>query len=656
MAFSAIENKYLSALTAVQFPTEPMEPDTPEQTAPGRQPGDVMLAAGPNQTMTDGGAAFGIYPGMGKRSQKSNIGEKMITGAPDFAAGTVRGAATSALGFGGDIQKIGRFINALAFDNQGGGIMDKLSRAAETMADPTFLPSSTDVSEGGYTIPGTNFTLPGLPAAVPAGTSAFGMTPEERQGAGEIGQNVGELVGDPFMAVKGGQMAVRGVTEAGKALAPKAAEMTINALEKTGMPVRGLGIVEQAPQLAVERVPGVKPGDELIVQHNLTANNLLKADKLGGLPVPSLAISKVGAPLENFGEITLIAPREMASPSAKNPVFAADAYTKRFPTIDYQIDNKSQKTLKNLLSDVAEKIPGGDYQVDRLLDNWNDRQYSDILRAKFLDERGTLPNRADFAESWKFDSEVQTLVNDNYSEFTDWMTKFDDSLASNGVNVKERIFQGYTYSGNRRYAEVNLTNLVKEMKGGAGEEGWNYGVSSLRAVATPQFRKFSEIKAARDKIIDTKAMESVKDQTRQAYESLLGRLYDINGKYDAMDALREVVESKNVNSLDRNYDAPPELKADIGLFIQKLKTLPSQYFEIKPQRAVSLEEFKGAIIPKDTPQAAREVLNKAGITDIHEYSTPEERKGLFDKFGKEMFATMPAVPLGSATMQDKEKK
>jgi len=263
MAYSAIENKYLSALTAVQFPTEPMEPDT------AGQPGDVLLAAGPSQTMTDGGAAFGIYPGMGRRSQKSNIGEKMITGAPDFAAGTVRGAATSALGFGGDIQKIGRFINALAFDNQGGGIMDKLSRAAETMADPTFLPSSIDVSEGGYTIPGTNFTLPGLPAAVPAGTSAFGMTPDDRQKAGEFGQNVGELVGDPFMMVKGGQMAARGVAEAGKALAPKAAEMTINALEKTGMPARGLGIVESGPNVVSTRLPTAVKATEDPLANNL---------------------------------------------------------------------------------------------------------------------------------------------------------------------------------------------------------------------------------------------------------------------------------------------------------------------------------------------------------------------------------------------------
>ena len=626
MAFSAIENKYLSALTAVQFPTEPVEQEmatAPEKPmAPGQRPGDILVAEVGSRGLPQQ-AYSGKYPDTIKAIEQSTF-EKAMQNA----------------GIG--LEQAGRFLDSL-------GQVDVPVLGKISLAD--FVPFVGTVKDGTRSVLG-EAQWQGTPMALQqAGTGqsltrgtgfARRMTEDASLAAMDVALNAVPVA----KAVKAG----------GKALAPKAAEMTINALERSGMPARGLGIVEQAPQLAVERVPGVKPGDELIVQHNLTANNLLKADKLGGLPVPSLAISKVGAPLENFGEITLIAPREMASPSAKNPVFAADAYTKRFPTIDYQIDNKSQKTLKNLLSDVAEKIPGGDYQVDRLLDNWNDRQYSDILRAKFLDERGTLPNRADFAESWKFDSEVQTLVNDNYSEFTDWLTKFDDSLASNGVNVKERIFQGYTYSGNRRYAEVNLTNLVKEMKGGAGEEGWNYGVSSLRAVATPQFRKFSEIKAARDKIIDTKAMESVKDQTRQAYESLLGRLYDINGKYDAMDALREVVESKNVNSLDRNYDAPPELKADIGLFIQKLKTLPSQYFEIKPQRAVSLEEFKGAIIPKDTPQAAREVLNKAGITDIHEYSTPEERKGLFDKFGKEMFATMPAVPLGSATMQDKEKK
>jgi hypothetical protein len=42
MAYSPIEDKYLSALTAMQFPDEP---PMPEQAAPaGQQPGDVLVA------------------------------------------------------------------------------------------------------------------------------------------------------------------------------------------------------------------------------------------------------------------------------------------------------------------------------------------------------------------------------------------------------------------------------------------------------------------------------------------------------------------------------------------------------------------------------------------------------------------------------------
>jgi hypothetical protein len=607
MAYSPIEDKYLSVLTSQQFPDMPAEPVATEPSVDGVQLAEV------------GATKMGDYGYSGQRQPTMTdydptVRERM---ADFLQAGFEK--------FGMDRYKARQNAQTL----MGGGSSNLPLNMGLADIVP-FLGTALQTQEaarmGGEAVTSAQQGNIGT-AAMQAGGAAVGMIP-----------------------------GVAGTVKAGKALAPKAGEMIIKATEKTGVPVRGLNIVEQAPQLAVERVPGVKPGDELIVQHNLTARNLLKADKLGGLPVPSLAISKASSPLENFGEITLIAPKEMAVPSAKNPVFASDAYTKRFPTIDYQIDSKSEKTLKSMLSDVASKIPGGDYKVDRLLNDWNDRKYSDVLAAKFLDERGQLPNPADFDESWKFDSALREAVSKNQSEFTDWLENFDNSLPDQGVNVKERIFKGYTYSGNRRYAEVNLTNLVKEMKGGANEEGWNYGVSSLRAAATPKFKKFSEIKASRDKLIDSKSMESVKDQTRQAYESLLDRLFKVNPKYDAGDAMLEVVQTRNINSLDREYDLPQELKADISLFIQKIKSLPTEYFELKPQRAVSLDEFKGAIIPKDTPKAARDVLTKAGITDIHEYSTPEERKGLFDKFGKEMFATMPAAPIGAATMQDKENK
>ena len=233
------------------------EPMVEEAMAPGQQPGDVLVAEAGG-----GGAAFGVYPGMGKRSQKSNIGEKMIIGAPDFAAGTARGIATSAGGFGGDLQKIGRFAYALAADNQGGSFQEKLQRAAITMEDPTFFPSSEDLSKTGYTIPGTNFTIPPFSPAVPPGTTAFGMTPEERQQAAELGQNVGELVGDPIMLAKGGQMAVKGAMAAGKALAPTAAEMAVKTMDKLGSPVM-MNAVPPSPSAAGAATKAMAPASDI---------------------------------------------------------------------------------------------------------------------------------------------------------------------------------------------------------------------------------------------------------------------------------------------------------------------------------------------------------------------------------------------------------
>lgn len=61
MAYSPIEDKYLSALTAFQFPDMPVEPAMPEQTMPGRQEGDIMLAEAGSRGLPEQ-AYSGRYP------------------------------------------------------------------------------------------------------------------------------------------------------------------------------------------------------------------------------------------------------------------------------------------------------------------------------------------------------------------------------------------------------------------------------------------------------------------------------------------------------------------------------------------------------------------------------------------------------------------
>jgi hypothetical protein len=398
-------------------------------------------------------------------------------------------------------------------------------------------------------------------------------------------------------------------------------------------------------------VPGVRAGEELIVQHNLTPEKLVAANKLGGMPVPSLAISKVSEPLSGFGDISLIGSKEMAIPSAKNPVFRSDAYTKRSPGIDYNIDYKSQQNLKGVLGDTLNKVPNAERDFSRLVDEYKDREYNNLYVAKFLDEKGILPTNIE--NNYKFDATLNELRSANRKEYENWLMNFESKLPEAGVNVQERIFKGYTPSGNRRYAPVTLENVVKEMKGGASTEGWNYGVGNVRALVTPKFKNLTEIKGSRDKILSESDFTPIKEKFNDAYFDLTKRLKEVNPQFDADNAILDIAETRSYSILDDYYkDAPKNLKADISAYLNSLKSMPTGYFEIKPQRAVDIGEFKGAIVPKDLSPQAKGILESSGIKDIYEYATPEERASLFNKFGNQMFGVGVGVPLGTGLLQD----
>jgi hypothetical protein len=442
---------------------------------------------------------------------------------------------------------------------------------------------------------------------------------------------------------------------------PRATAMGV--IDETSMPFMQAMApkVSDLPPLPRESfVEGVPAGQELIVHHNISPEKLSKVQKVGGMPVPSIAISNVESPLTGFGDISLIGSPSMANPSAKNPVYGFDAYTARAPRITYKFDSKSEKNLANVFSDVKNDVKTtGIYD---LVDNWDSREFNDLMRAKFLKEKGVLPNSSDFKDKWDFSRAIQVATDANYPEYRAWVRDFDSRLADAGVNIQEKIFKGFTPSGNRKYAEANLENLVKEMKGGAGSEGINYGVGNLRAVATPKFKKIDDIKAARGKIVPSEEFQEIKKSITDAYSDLSDRIAKLGDQegygYRPEDVLYDIGQAKNVNLLDRfKVGADDELKADIGIFIRKLQKLPTEYFEIKPQRAVQVSEFEGAIVPADAPESSVNYLRDQGIERIYFYSTPEERTELFKKFGDKMFSATPAVGaglLGAGMYQDEQ--
>ena len=102
----------------------------------------------------------------------------------------------------------------------------------------------------------------------------------------------------------------------------------------------------------------VEETKDLVALHNLTAEKLLKSLELGGLPMPSIAITKAYIPHDNFGEITLIMGKDTIDPKAnkKNVVYSADAWTPTFPSVEYETDINVERQINNRLLDLASKV------------------------------------------------------------------------------------------------------------------------------------------------------------------------------------------------------------------------------------------------------------------------------------------------------------
>lgn len=139
---------------------------------------------------------------------------------------------------------------------------------------------------------------------------------------------------------------------------------------------------------------------DLVAVHNLTSENLKFADKMGGLAMPSMAIVKSNLGWNKYGEITLVANKEMISPEYGTKVYNRDIYSPTYPPIYREVNKKAlddkiseiQKTLGDevLRSDAfslgsfREKMVKGTYAVEDLGSN-------DHLQLYYLSKTNQLP-------------------------------------------------------------------------------------------------------------------------------------------------------------------------------------------------------------------------------------------------------------------------
>lgn len=362
---------------------------------------------------------------------------------------------------------------------------------------------------------------------------------------------------------------------------------------------------------------------DLLIQHNLTAENLLHAQRMGGIPVPSLAVTKAGSPMESFGEITLIGSPEMADPKgyAGTRVYGADIYSPRYPSVEFNLDrdalNKVNAILGPFQQDERRAIYGDSFR--RVDDITSNRAFKRWAAARYgVDET---------ALTW---SQLKSSANALMRE----------------IGAKERIYQGFTNSGNRRYIDHTLDNVIKilkkELRGG---ESFNYGVGSLRAKFTPQFKSLAQVRKEKGRLVDRTAFDAIKKEIDDEFIAISESL-DLSLEQTAEvfeDApkmgVKRAIERALRDYKQRDGEADADDMAMVGEFLVKLRNLPTQYFEAKILRAVDVAEFSAAVVPASASEEVLKALADRGVTRVAKYDpeVPGDRADKIQQFSDLFF-------------------
>jgi len=366
----------------------------------------------------------------------------------------------------------------------------------------------------------------------------------------------------------------------------------------------------------------------MVAMHNLSAGNLRLVDELGGFSMPSIAIHDVGQPFDSYGDITLVGDPGLIDPgrSKTTKVYDADAYSPRYPTMQYTV-NKSQfieairpifeaaqqRLSPQMLKEMTRAETAEDYWY-RVADNLKNRGLSGLTQDPLIQwwYRGMPENEEVFVKS------------------EDW-SKLDRAIAEKfGHLFKERKFWvGTTPMGNNRYKPYTLDNVFAAMRKEllTGGEGAFFGPGQLRAVVAKRFRNLTAIQKERHRLATREEMDKAKDAINEeavalSSDALAGR--DFSNPFIAIDGFWDYIKDglrspKVMREAIEFYKLDESFLIRLNEFLQKLKSMPTEYFEAKLKRIVGLNEFSGAVIPANAPQEVREILEKHGIRHIEEY-------------------------------------
>ena len=418
-----------------------------------------------------------------------------------------------------------------------------------------------------------------------------------------------------------------------------------------------------------------KEGEGMLVIHNTGASAIENYEKIGGIPKPSLAIIPEGIEEMKFGEITLVGDPELMIPSGKNPVYKGDAYTQRYPNVrTLYSDDEMNKIIKHFsdifgvddirydYSKISDyKFEDGSRQdvfyagnlYNQIIEKGINNLPSDMMDMAFLKQKGLLPDFNLAKDKYEYRRLLDKVWTPELNaEYKEWNNNLADTI---GVQGKEKIIVGRTDMGKLKYKDHTLDNVLQHMKTKAGKEegfGGSGNLGNLAATMRGKFKTKKELSEARSSLVSSTEMNDIKSELYDDLSRITDLLAKENKHLDPNslsigDNFASIFGDKKY-SIEQNFrefypHTSEATKQEVIKFLEKLANTPSEYFEVKPNRAVGIHEFKGAIVPMNTDEKTLQILRDNGI-EIKKYNTEKDRINKLKEF-EDLFASLPPNPL-----------
>ena len=417
---------------------------------------------------------------------------------------------------------------------------------------------------------------------------------------------------------------------------------------------------------------------DLMFLHNTNSDKIARQQGMGGMPMPSVAVTQKDIPFDSFGDITLVGKPSNFDPKASklNQAFSADAYTVRAPQplriakkgAGSNFDNKYGAKLKDLgvyTDEVSSNIWGLERKGDanpskyrHVSDFFEDRAGALYLEENGIKYKGSL-GPIGLKKKRVFEQKAIDKARTS-GDLQSWSKGKADEIFEPEEYFISNPDRDY-YTTGARLKPYDADEVAKFMKRSAGRntEG---GMSSssagaVRASTTEQFQDLQGMRNIKDRLVSSDEMAEFKQTTGMMLDDL-SEDFKSNYKYQSdhwgyNDEFREFIqlsESKGVKAAANKvgFDPSDELIQRLNEYKDMLRGGPTEYFESKPKRVVDFSEFSGAIVPKNTDKATIGLLESYGIK-VKKYANEDGRLAARDKFKSEMFSN-PAAGVGAGVL------